>query len=176
MGNKDSAKFKGIWEIEVFDKKPEEGGKLIGKSSCQNIITDEGLNHILNVVLHGATPISPWYCGLYEDNQAGTAAMTYDVPVFTECTAYDEATRQEYVEAESSAKSTTNSASKAVFTASDTKTLYGAALFSINTKGDHVSDPGSILLCAGLFAVAQPVIDGNIVNLTYTITSADDGI
>lgn len=171
MEIKSGAKFKGIWEIEVLDKT----GKLISKSRAENIITDEGLNRVLNVFLHGTTQTSPWYCGLVESNTDAAAGMTYDEPVFTESTAYDEATRPIYNEAASTAKSTTNSANKAVFTASATKTFYGAALFSIDTKGDHTAGADNVLACYGKFAAGQPVIDGNVVNLTYTITAADAG-
>ena len=172
---KSGARFRGHWDIEVFNNKEEM--KLISKSGCDNIVTDEGLNHILNVELHGATPVSPWYCSIFESNSTPLAAWTYDLyadSLVTEWILYNEATRVEYNEAESTAKSTTNSANKAVFTAiTSAKTLYGAALVSVSTKSDHGA---GFLLCAGLFAVAQPVIAGNVVNLTYTITSADDGI
>jgi len=172
----DSAKLRGRWEIEVYDNK--EDMNLISKSECTNVLTDEGLDHVLNAVLHAATQITTWYCIIYETNTAGAAAQTYAVPVWTETAAYDEATRPEYVEAASTAKSTTNSASKAVFTASATKTFYGAALVGGGSAATTKSDVagGGTLLCAGLFGTAQPVIDGNVVNLTYTVTAADDGV
>lgn len=169
---KAGAKFRGIWEIEVYDKL---GGKLIGQSSCQNIITDEGLNRILNVMLHAATAITTWYVELYESNTAGAANMTYDVPTYTICTAYAEGARPAYVEAESTAKSTTNSANKAVFTMNASKTIYGSALVSVTTAGDHTAGANNVLFCAGLYTTAQPVISGNVVNATYTVTAADAG-
>ena len=167
---KSGAKFKGRFDFEVYDK---AGGKLISKTYAENIITDEGLNRILNVMLNGATQTATWYCEIYETNTAGAANMTYDVPVYTICAAYAEAARPAYVEAASTAKSTTNSANKAVFTMNATKTIYGAALVSLSTKDDHTAGANNVLLCAGLFATAQPVISGNVVNLTYTITAAD---
>jgi hypothetical protein len=173
---KDGAKFTGHFTIEVFDKAPEAGGKLISKSECHNIITDEGLNRILNVVLHGTTQTSPWYCELFESDTTPDANTNYDVPVYTPCQAYDEATRPEYNEANSTAKSTTNSANKAVFTMNASKTIYGASLVSVSTKGDHTAGANNVLLCAGKFGTAQPVISTNVINLTYTVTSADDGV
>jgi len=177
-------------ECEILDSRDPVTGKrfrdnkgrflprqVISRTYIKDLMINQGLNHILNVVLHGATQISPWYCVLSETNTAPAAGMTYAVPSFTETTAYDEATRPEYNEAESTAQSTTNSANKATFTASATKTFYGAALVgggtAPSTKGDTAG--GGTLLCYGLFATAQPVIDGNIVNLTYTVTSADAG-
>jgi hypothetical protein len=173
MDIKSGAKFKGIWEIEVKDKK----GNLISKSRCENVITDEELNHILNVEFHGATQITTWYCLMFESDTTPDGDTTYATPVFTETTAYTEGTRPEYEEAESTEESTTNSANKATFTMNATKTLYGAALVGggtdANTKGN--TDGGGTMACAGKFDTAQPVISGNVVNLTYTITSADAG-
>ena len=172
MQVKSGAKFRGVWEIEVLDKK---GGKIISKSRCENILTDQGLNKLLNVMLHAATQINPWYCVMFEDDVTPGAGATYAVPTYTETVAYTEGTRPEYNEAESTAKSTTNSANKAVFTMNATKTLYGAALVggggSPTVKGNVAG--GGTLLSAGRFAVAQPVISGNVVNLTYQITASD---
>ena len=165
------AKLKGIWEFEVYDKL----GRLISKTGCHNIITDEGLDRLLNVMLHATTQITTWYVELFEDDFTPDGDETYDVPGYTICTAYSEETRPVYNEAASSSQSITNSANKAVFTMNASKTIYGAALVSVNTKGDHTGGADNVLFCAGKFGTAQPVIDGNVVNLTYTITAADVG-
>lgn len=170
---KSKMKLKGTILVEVFDKK----GKLISREEIKNIMTDEGLDATLDILLHASTQIDPWYCVIFESDTTPTGAETYAVPVYTELQAYDEGTRPEYVEAASSGQSITNSANKAVFTINATKTLYGAALVgngsTPSTKGDVAG--GGTLLCCGKFAVSQPVISGNIVNLTYTITAADAG-
>ncbi len=175
-GIKEGARLCGHIKIEVFDN--AENMNLISESECQNLITNEGLDHILNVILHGATQITTWYCVISESDTEPAAAMTYAVPSFTETTAYNEATRPEYVEAESTARSTTNEANKAEFTASAPKTLYGAGLVgggsAATTKGN--TDGGGTLFNYGEFAASQPVVDDNVVNLTITITSADDGV
>jgi hypothetical protein len=176
--SKDGVKFKGKWEIEVYDNK--ENMNLISKSECHNIITNEGLNRILNTLLNAQTQVSPWYCSIFESNSTPLAAWTYHAyadSLVTEWTQFAETNRPEYVEAASSAQSTTNSANKAVFTATiGAKTLYGAALVSVTTISDHTAGANNVLLCAGVFGVAQPVIATNVVNLTYTITAADDGV
>ncbi len=151
-------------------------GKLIWVDKTHNSITNEGLDRIVNVMFAGTTQTATWYCGLVETDTAPAAAMNYDVPVFTESTSYDEATRPAYVEAASSAQSLTNSASPAVFTISATKTMYGAALFSINTKGDHTGGANNVLFCYAKFSASRAVVDNDVINLTYTITPADDGV
>jgi hypothetical protein len=173
---KEGAKLAGHIVIEVFNNKEEM--KLIGRSECHNIVTDEGLNKILDVMLHATTQISTWYCVISETNTTPAAGMTYAVPSFTEWQSYGETTRPEYVEAASSGKSTTNSANKAVFTANATKTLYGAGLVgggsSPGVKGNTAG--GGVLFNFGLFSASQPVITDNVVNLTITISSLDDGV
>jgi len=168
METKQGVRLGGIFKVECY-----RDGKLIWVEKIYNIMTNEGLDRILNVILHGTTQTATWYCGLIETDTAEAAGMTYDVPVFTESTAYDEATRPAYTEAESTARSTTNSANKAVFTINATKTMYGAALFSINTKGDHTGGADNVLLCYAKFGASRAVVDDDVINLTYTITIAD---
>ena len=171
------AKPRGKWLIEVHrDMAAFLRGEVQSRSEGPNIATDEGLNRILDVMFHGTTQTGTWYCTIVETNTAPAAGMTYDVPVYTESTAYAEATRPAYVEAASSGKSMTNAASKAVFTINATKTLYGASLVSVNTKGDHTGGANNVLYCYALFAASQPVISGNVVSLTYVVSMADDGV
>jgi hypothetical protein len=167
------AKFRGKFLTECY-----RDGKLIWVDETQNIITNEGLNAILNIMLHATTQITTWYCTLVESDTTPAAGMTYAVPVYTESVAYDETTRPEYVEAASTAQSTTNSANKAVFTINATKTMYGASLVgggsAPSTKGNTAG--GGTLLCYAKFSASRAVIDDDVINLTYTITSADDGV
>jgi hypothetical protein len=170
---KAGAKLKGVFEIEVKDKQ----GNLISRSRAENVVTAEGLNHMLNVELWDTTKIATWYCLIFETNTTPSDTTTYATPIFTEWASYDEATRPEYNNAQSPAKSTTNSANKAVFTANATKTLYGAALVGGGSTPSTKSDTtgGGTMFCAGKFAANQPVVDDNVVNLTYTVTGADAG-
>ena len=167
-------KLKGRFQLECRDK----NGKLKWTEDIHNIITNEGLDHILNVILHGTSAIATWYCVMSETNTAPAAGLTYAVPSFTELQAYDEATRPAYVEAAASGQSITNSANKAVFTINDTKTLYGAALVGGGTDGNTKGDTagGGTLLCYALFSSSRAVVNDDVVNLTYTLGAADDGV
>ncbi|GAH04052.1 unnamed protein product, partial [marine sediment metagenome] len=54
---KSGTRLKGVFEVECYRK-----GKLIWVEKVENIITNEGLNHILDSVLHGAGEnIATWY-------------------------------------------------------------------------------------------------------------------
>lgn len=164
------AKFAGQFIAECY-----RGDIPIWIEKTHNTLTNEGLNHILNIILHADTQITTWYCTLVETDTTASTAMTYAVPVYTESTAYDEATRPAYVEAASTAQSTTNSASKAVFTISATKTMYGASLVGGGTAATTKANTagGGTLLCYAKFATSRAVLDDDIINLTYTVTAAN---
>ncbi|MDD5062683.1 MAG: hypothetical protein PHN44_10440 [Candidatus Marinimicrobia bacterium] len=158
------------WEFEHYRK-----GKLIDAWEQKNVNTTEGLNHILNVAFNSATQITSWYMGLFEDDYTPLIGDTYAVPGFTESTAYDEATRIAYVDATSTTKVMTNSASKATFTISGTKTIYGAFLCGGGTGAATKSDVagGGTLFAASKFATAKDVVDDDILMCVCSITLAD---
>ena len=164
--------LKGKYRIRVYNNKEEM--ELISECETPNTVTNEMYNHILNTVFHGGTPITTWYLGVFETNTTPDALTTYAVPVFSESTAYDEATRPEFVESAASSQSLNNTSSKATFTASATKTFYGAFLCgggtAPSTKGDVAGD--GVMASAAKFGTAQPVIDGNVVALEYIISKA----
>ncbi len=172
MEIKTGAKFRGEFTAECY-----RNGKLIWIEKVHNIITNQGLTHYLNTELAGGTAITTWYCTLVETDTTPAAGMTYAVPVYTESTAYDEATRPAYVETVTD-QTCTNSASKAVFTISATKTMYGASLVgggtAATTKGDTAG--GGTLSCYAKFTSSRAVLDNDIINLTYQVTAADDGV
>jgi hypothetical protein len=169
---KNGAKIGGIFHVECY-----RDGKLLWEEEAHNLVTDEGLDAILDIMLHGYTQITTWYCILFENDFTPDGDETYASPGYTESTAYDEATRPEYEEAAASSQSTTNSANKATFTISDTKTIYGAGIVgggsAATTKGDSAG--GGTLLCCARFASSRSVLDDDVINLTYTISAADDG-
>ncbi len=143
-----------------------------------NLVTTEGLNRLQDVMFHGTTQTATWYCTLVETDTAPAAAMNYDVPVYTESTAYDEsaAGRPAYVEAASAAGVTTNSANKAVFTINATKTMHGASLVSVITAGDHTIGANNVLYCYAKFTASRAVVDDDVINLTYQTSAADDAV
>lgn len=145
------------------------GGELIEIEHAHNIVTNQGLNHILDVVLHGTTAVSPWYIAPFEGNYTPLATDTAAniTANSTECTAYDEATRVEYNEAAASSQSTTNSANKATFTFNATKTIYGAFLASASAK----SATTGTLLAAVKAGTSKAVVSADQLLITYTISA-----
>jgi hypothetical protein len=155
----------GIYQGQIV-----RDGKIIEEFEDHNLVVNEGLNHMLDVLLHGSTQVATWYLGVFEGNYTPVATVTAATitSASTECTSYDEATRQAYVEAAASSQSTTNSASKATFTFNATKTIYGAFLVSASAK----SATTGTLFSAAAFSSAKSVVSGDQLLLTYTFTAS----
>lgn len=152
----------------VFELEHRRNGKLIGRDIASNIVTTEGLNHILSTVVAGGSAVSPWYIALFEGNYtpvAGLTAATFTASA-TECTAYDEAARVAYVEGTPSGGVIDNSASRAVFTMNATKTIYGGALLSVSTK----SSTSGTLLAAARFSSSRAVVVADELSVRYSLT------
>lgn len=145
-------------------------GRTIEVFSDHNLVTNEGLNHSNDVLLHGTTQVATWYLGLFEGNYTPVATVTAATitSASTECTAYTSSTRVEYVEAASSSQVTTNAASRASFVFNATKTIYGGFLVSSSTK----SGTGGTLLAVVRFATAKAVESGDEMLLTYAHTAS----
>ena len=92
-------------------------GEIIDEFEFPNLVTNEGLNHLLATELVGGTQITTWYLGVFEANYtpvAGVTAATITA-ASTESIAYAAATRVAFTPAAVAAQSTTNSASRASF-------------------------------------------------------------
>jgi len=189
MQTESGIKFRGLFHAECYRWHDENGNRfrdakgrferrLMWEEEFSNLIVNEGLNHMLDVTLHGKTLIDPFYCVLFESDTTILATHDYAAPGYTEVNAaIDEATRPEYNEAAASGQSITNSANKATFTFNASKTIYGAALVGgSSTKGDTTDDGAHVELCAAKFGSSRAVVDDDVINLTYTVTAADDGV
>lgn len=155
----------GFFHVEHFRE-----NELIDEFNTENLVVNEGLDHVLNTVLHAGGQITTWYLGLFEGNYTPTSALTAATVTAssTESTAYDETTRQEYVEAASSGQSVTNAASKATFTMNATKNIYGAFLVSASAK----SATTGTLMSAARFSAAKAVVAADQLLLTYTFAAS----
>lgn len=130
----------------------------------------------MDSALSGGSPITVWYVTTFEDDYTPLSTNTYASPGYTECTAYDEATRPAWTEAGVASKIITNSASKATFTFNATKTIYGGALVgggtAASTKGDAAG--GGKLICSSQFTTGEKsVVDDDVLKVTVTITGSN---
>lgn len=157
-------KVGGVFTVECYG--PD--GNLKWKDTAKNLVTNVGLNHILDVVLHGTTAVSPWYVGLKNAGTVAAADTSASHAGWTENSNYT-GNRQEYEEAAASSQSTTNSANKASFAIdTDSQTIAGAFLDSAATG------TAGTLLCAADFTGGNKSADnGDTLEVTYTISAAD---
>ena len=160
-----------LWEWEIW-----RDGKLINQWEEHNICTDAGLNAILDIMFNADTQITSWYIAPFENDYTPVASATYASPGYTESSAYTEANRPAWSGAAASAKSVTNSASKAVFSINATKTIYGAALVgggtAANTKADTAGG-GTLFNVSRFSSGSKSVESGDTMKVTVTITASD---
>ena len=159
----------GAWMGGVFDVEHRRAGDLIGRDLSPNVIPTEGLNHILSVIVGGGSQVNPFYVGVFEGNVTPGASLTHATlaATLTETTAYDETTRQAYVEGAVSGGAVDNSASRAVFTINATKTIYGGFLASSNVKG---STSAGTCLAAARFSASRAVVAADELAVKYSLT------
>lgn len=163
-------KLFSTWEVEHWRQ-----GKMLSKTKDTNLVVNEGLDDNLDVYFSSGTQITAWYIAPFNDDHTPAAGDTYAVPGYTETSNYDEATRQQWVEAGVSARVITNSASRATLTFNATETIYGAGLVgggtAATTKGDTAG--GGTLFCESQFSSgSKPVVDDDVLYITCTITIA----
>lgn len=145
----------------------------LDERSDSNIVVTEGMNHMLDVVLHGTTAVATWYFGLFSANYTPVATLTAATFAST-TTEINSATegygtsRIAFVEAAASAGSINNTASKAAFTfvTATSKTVWGAGLLSSSTGGGTAGT----LLSAAQFSAARTLYNTDVFNLGYTLT------
>jgi len=154
----------------VFHFKQIRNGKVIAEWDDHNLVVNEGLNYTLNASLGGDTQQASWYIGLFEGNYTplATDAGATIANNATECTAYDEAARPQWVEPGAASQSITNSAAPATFTINATKSVYGAFLISDSTKGGATG----VLFAAARFAAVRDLIAADELLVTYTVDAA----
>jgi len=144
-------------------------GRVKWVEVAHNLVTNVGLNHILDVILHAETQITTWCVGLKNAGSVAAADTLASHGAWTENSNYT-GDRKEYVEAAASSQSITNSANKASFAIdTNSQTIAGAFLCSAATG------TSGTLLCAADFASAKSADNGDTLEVTYTVSAADDG-
>jgi hypothetical protein len=161
--------LKGNWQLEHW-----RNGELIHKEDFTNLITNAGLNYLLDVALSGASATTTWYIGLTDGTPTVAAGDTMSSHGgWAEVTDYSQANRVTWSEAGVSAQSITNSASPASFSINATVTVGGAFLTSVNTKGGTT---GTLFAVGAFTAGDRSFINGDTLNVTATYSAADDGV
>lgn len=165
-GSVEGAGAKGRYTLTCRD----EDGVVKWTEEVGNLVTDEGLNHVLGVTLKGAVVNTAWYIGL-KGAGAVAAGDTHAAHAgWAELTAYTEAARPAWAGGAVSAKSVSNSATPARFTASGAMTVAGSFLASNATKGSVAA--GAVLYSVGDFAASRAMVANDTLDVTATFTQA----
>lgn len=162
----DKVRFGGIFNIVCRDK----NGNIKWEDTAKNLVTNVGLQHILDVVFSGGTAVGTWYVGLTDGTPTVAAGDTLASHTgWVEVTAYAD-NRKAYVEVRSS-QTLTNTASKASFAINaDSTTIGGAFLCSVAT-----TTTGTLMCAAAFTGGDKAADDGDTLDVTYTFTAGDDG-
>ena len=156
--------LKNIWEVVCRDSDGNEKWREVNK----NLVTTEGLNHVLSITLDGGTQITTWYVGLKGSGSAAAADTMSSHSGWTENTDYSQSVRQTLTLGTAAAGSIDNSASKATYSINGTATIAGAFITSDDTK----SGTTGTLYGVVDFGSARSVISGDTLEVTVTLTAA----
>lgn len=122
-------------------------GSIIASGRDHNLVPQVGIDHLVALLRGTGVPISNWYVGLFEGNFVPTSATTAaDLQINAqESQAYSQASRPEWVDDYDGVSVVSNLASRAEFSFTAEKRIYGAFLISAATKG---GDSGVLLSIA----------------------------
>lgn len=143
-------------------------GRIKWRDTAKNAFTTEGLNHVLDVAVHGTTPVSPWYIGLIADGSYSALAAGDTLASHAGWTEADviSGNRLEWTEGAAAGGVTTNS-STVDHTIDASDTVKGAFLCSV------ASGTSGVLLCTALFSQGdRAVVSGDTLQVTYTLTAS----
>lgn len=166
----DNLKINGFkWALEIVNA----DGSVADSETKTNIIPSAGLDFLMRSPFGDVSPIPTFYLGLFRGNYIPTPNTTaIDIPTtMNEFVEYSESTRPLWVRRLAGVATMDNLASKAEFTITQDRTIYGAFLVSSATKG---ANNGLVLSCVR-FSSPKQVSAGQMVKLagglTYTSTN-----
>ena len=154
-----------VYTPQIVDAK----GRVTWEGEPQpNLIPQVGIDHLVGLLRGSGSLISNWYVGVYEGNYVPTSATTAsDLPANAlESVAYSEAARPVWNNTYDGMSVITSLASRAEFTFTADKRLYGAFLVSASIKG---SGSGTLLSIAR-FSTPYDVPSGSTFRLGVSIT------
>lgn len=165
----------GVFEFELV-----RDGKTIDVWKQENIVTNEGLDHMLDIHLDDKTRTTIWYIGLYSNTVTPLATHTYTSigGTFTELsnTHYTPTVRPTWTPdaAGSVDGAFSNTEARATFTFITGATVSGALFVSHNVKGDATSNSAYVLFAGSAHSPARTVLtdDELLVKYSFAATSS----
>lgn len=155
------------YHFEAFDKH----GNLKWEAVEDNIVTNVGLDDLLDKYLKGSSYTAAFYVGLTDGTPTVAAGDTMSSHAgWTEVTAYSESVRQTLTLGTVSSQSVDNSASKAAFSINADSTTIGGAFIVTNSTKSGTS--GTLYSVVAFTAADKSLDNGDTLNVTVTCTSA----
>ena len=165
-GVKSGVRLGGVFELVC--RGPD--GKIKWRDTAPNLVTTQGLQHILDTEFTGSSQVSTWYVGLTDDSPTPAAGDT--LASHGSWTEFDEYTgdRKEWDETRSS-QTLSNSASVASFAITGAGGGEGGAFLCSAASGTS----GTLMSVAALSGGNRAPENGDTVEVTYTFSASDDG-
>ena len=138
-----------------------------------NLLTTEGMTHMLNTEFHGGTPVGTWYFRLFGANVSPLATWTganftaNATEIVSTTEGWAGSVGFAFDEAAPSAANVNNTASKAAFTivTASSVGIWGAGLDSVATRGDTTG----VLMGASKFAAVRTLYNTDVFNLGWSL-------
>ena len=157
-------KLENTWTVICKDAKGREKWREVN----DNLVTNAGLNDILDKYLKGSSYTAAWYIGIKSVGTAVAADTMASHSSWSELAGYTQSTRPALSLGTVASQSVDNSASKGTFSVNATATVAGAFLSTDNTK----SGTSGTLYGVVDFGSSRAVISGDTLEVTVTLTSA----
>lgn len=169
MSGADTPHHISVGNVYRFEARDAQG-RLKWVEEVHNLVTNVGLDDVLDKYLKGSAYTATWYVGLMSATPTPAAGDTMaSHSGWTELTDYTEGARQTLALGAVSGQSVSNTASKAVFAINATVSIGGAFLVNNSTKGGTTGT----LYSAAAFAAGNKGLDsGDTLSVTVTATAA----
>lgn len=160
----------GVWIGKIIDS----DGNVRDEWECENLVVDEGINHILNVAFNSKTQTAAYYVALNGSNISPASNWDYaDMGaggLFTEFVDYDEGVRQTWGIITTTNKSITNATPASFTISTGGGTVYGGIIVSNATKNDATVAAANVMVCALNFGSAKVLAAAEVIQLQYTLS------
>jgi len=157
-------KLENTWTVICKDAEGREKWREVN----DNLVTNAGLDDILDKYLKGSSYTAAWYVGLKGAGTAVAADTMSSHSSWSEITDYSQSARPTLTLGTVSSQSVDNSASVETFSINGTATVAGAFVVSDSTK----SGTSGTLYGVVDFTTSRSVISGDTLEVTVTLTSA----
>lgn len=171
VGVEDKPATLGVFQLECHDDK----GEPLWVDEFNNLLTTVGANMILTAGVAGSTPA---FMGLISsvtfsavnvaDTMASHAGWTEAQNTGTNVPAFG--TVRPTITWSTPAASAINTTSTQSFVFTNSGTVQGGFVVTGSGASATVANTSGVLMSAGTLAAAQPVISGNTVTMSYTLT------